>query len=61
MRVVYTPAITAWIYFYLAKVASPAGTPSTAMLFCDILTAAFHKSEIWAFHNNITKLLVLSA
>ena len=47
---VYTPAITAWILFYLAKVASPAEHQSTATLFWDIVIAAFLKSEIWVFH-----------
>jgi len=31
------------------------------MLFKEILTAAFLKSEIWVFHENILKLLCLSS
>ena len=59
--VVCTPAVTVWISFYLAKVASPSERRSTATLFWDIFTEAFHKSEIWAFHDNLSKLLGLSA
>ncbi|MCG2649578.1 hypothetical protein JJE65_09295 [Alloprevotella tannerae] len=45
--VVCTPAVTVWISFYLAKVASPPERHSIAALFCDILMAPFHKSKIW--------------
>ena len=44
----------------LSKGSKSDRTPSTATLFWDILTATFHKSEIWAFYNNISKLLGLS-